>query len=106
MAKASVHIVSVPGFFGDARCFRFDPPRVLDGVEREFVTVVVSPAIGMHGPSVSVYPGREDGGCATRQLVRQTGSFTPAAPVDVEGCYALALMMLGVTELETSEAAS
>ncbi|MBF6368439.1 hypothetical protein IU469_22335 [Nocardia puris] len=96
---AQVHLENVPGFFGEARCFRLDPPRPLAGAEREFVTVVVAPAVGQHAPSVRVYPAREDGGCAARQLAAQVGSFTPEEPVDLQGCYALALMMLGVTEV-------
>jgi hypothetical protein len=95
MPTAEVHIPEVGGYFGVARCYRLDPPRLFDGVERDHVTVVVQPRIGQQAPEVRVYPATETGACATPQLLRRVGSFTPEEPLDIEGCRWLALQLLG-----------
>lgn len=95
MATATVHIAEVGGYFGNARCFRIDPPRAFDGSEHEYVTVVIQPKVGSLSPEVKVYPATETGACATRQLQRRTGSFTVDEPVDIHGCHYLALQLLG-----------
>jgi len=102
MATATVHLNNVGGYFGVARCFRLDPPRVISGTECEYVTVAVQPRIGQQSPEVRVYPATDDGTCITPQLHRRTGSFTPDEPVDIDGCYWLALLMLGGYELDQS----
>lgn len=95
MATAVVHVPEVGGFVGPARCFRIDPPRMFDGREHEFVTVMVQPRFGKQAPEVKVYPADETGSPAQQQLMRRVGSFTVDEPVDRDGCHYLALQLLG-----------
>ncbi|WP_280193544.1 hypothetical protein [Nocardia farcinica] len=59
------------------------------------MTIVVQPRLGQQAPEVKVYPADESGASASRQLHRRVGSFTPDEPIDVEGCYGFALLLLG-----------
>ncbi|MBF6374445.1 hypothetical protein [Nocardia farcinica] len=95
MATATTHIEKVSGYVGEARCFRLDPPRVLDGVPREYVTICIQPRLGKLLPEVKVYAATEHGSSATPQLLRQPGSFTLGEEYSVEGCFFLALQLLG-----------
>ncbi|MEV0031447.1 hypothetical protein [Nocardia sp. NPDC050793] len=103
MATATVHIENVGGFFGTARCFRLDPPRRFDGIEREYVTICVQPRIGQQAAEVRLYPALESGASATPQLLRRVGSFTVDDPLDLEGCYWMALQLVGGYQATTPE---
>lgn len=96
MNTATVHIPSVDGYFGiAARCFHLDPPRMIDGHTREYVTVVVQQRVGAQAAEVKVYPSHPNGANVGLQLTRRVGSFTLDGDPDIEGCYWLALQLLG-----------
>lgn len=96
MATATVHIPSVGGYFGiAARCFRLDPPRLIDGHLHEYVTIAVQQPLGAQSAEVKVYPAHPSGASATTQLSRRVGSFVLDGEPDIEGCYWLALQLLG-----------
>ncbi|WP_280422567.1 hypothetical protein [Nocardia carnea] len=105
MPTATVHVAKVDGYYGKARCFKLDPPRMLDGVAYEYVTVAISPRLKAQAAEVRVYPARQSGGCATPSMQRRVGSFTldgHAIGDDQyeQGCWFLALQMLGGYVLE------
>ncbi|WP_280471020.1 hypothetical protein [Nocardia cyriacigeorgica] len=95
MATATVHIDDVPGFLGRARCYQLDPPPVIEGISSPFVTLVLQPRIGRQPPEVRAYPALSTGASAVPQLVRGPGSYRPHEPVDIEGAFWFALLMLG-----------
>ncbi|MFD4442536.1 hypothetical protein ACFWPK_22475 [Nocardia sp. NPDC058519] len=96
MKTATVHIPSVDGYFGvAARCFQLDPPRTIDGHAHEYVTVVVQQRVGPQAAEVKVYPAQASGASASLQLTRRVGSCTLDGDPDIEGCYWIALQLLG-----------
>ncbi|WP_280317313.1 hypothetical protein [Nocardia wallacei] len=100
MPTATVHIESVDGFAGPARCFRVDPPYQ----GHDYVTVWAQRAFGIHqGPEVALVPATETGAAAGPTLMRRPGSFVlhddPDTPERIDGAYWLALLMLGGYEV-------
>jgi hypothetical protein len=100
MATATVHIESVGGFAGPARCFKVDPPFM----GSDYVTIWAQTGFGEHTlPEACVVPATETGACAERSLKRRPGSFVlhddPDTPERVDGAYWMALLMLGGYEI-------
>ncbi|MGW4719808.1 hypothetical protein [Nocardia sp. NPDC004260] len=96
MATATIHLESVGGFAGRARCFAVDPPY--EG--HSYVTIWAQPAFGIYQRAeVAAVPATETGAAAEPSLIRRPGSFVlhKAADTDEEfdwQCW-LALQMLG-----------
>lgn len=104
MATATVHIESVGGFAGTARCFAIDPPY--EG--HSFVTICVTPGYGpVVRPRAEVFPARDSGAGAELSLMARPGSFVlhdePDTAERIEGAYWWALLMLGGYEIARSE---
>lgn len=101
MPTAEVVVEQVDGYVGPARCYRLDPPVVIEGREYEHVTVVVQPPFAHQAAETKVYPAHKSGAAATLQLTRRVGSHTlrdDYRPGDVayeDGVRALALILLG-----------
>ncbi len=110
MATATVHLASVGGYAGYARCFKLSEPYVDSGGSFDYLTLWVQPSFGeVVGPEVVIVPATETGAAAERSLKRRPGSFVlhdepitrdqfgnATAVVDkIEGAYQWALMNLG-----------
>lgn len=98
---ATVHLPTVDGYAGPARCFAVDPPYL----GHSYVTVWAQPSFGPSvGPEACLIPAGETGAAATlpdgsRSLKRHPGSYVlhdePDTPQRLDGAYAFALLMLG-----------
>lgn len=101
MATATVHIGSVGGYLGTARCFQLDPPKVFGDATHDYVTVVLQPQMGHQDAEVLVFPATPAGGVVGISMRKRSGSFTPdqnpatAGPDYAAGCFAWALLQLG-----------
>lgn len=100
MPTATTHIAQVGGFAGPARCFRLsEPHRFEGGVESSYVTVWAQPAMAHMAAEVKLVPATETGACSQRYVQHRAGSFTlhetPDGDEYLDGCYWLALRMLG-----------
>jgi hypothetical protein len=110
MATATVHLASVGGFAGIARCFALSEPYVDSGGSFNYLTLWVQPSFGkVVGPEVVIIPATETGAAAEPSLKRRPGSFvlhdepitydqfgTAKAAVDkIEGAYQWALLQIG-----------
>ncbi|MBF6328720.1 hypothetical protein [Nocardia transvalensis] len=104
MPTATVHIESVDGYAGTARCFRIDPP--FDN--HTYVTVCLTPSYGdIVRPEAQVFLGTETGACAELSLTRRPGSFVlhhePDTPDRIDGAYWTALQLLGGYQITEPE---
>jgi hypothetical protein len=95
-----VHIDSVGGFPGPARCFKVDPPY--HGAD--YVTVWAQPSFGKHQePEVGLVPATETGACVELSVKRRAGSYVlphePDTQERIDGAHWLALVMAGYSEV-------
>lgn len=110
MATATLHLESVGGFAGVACCYRLDPPAQLDGREREYVTLSITPKQGAVPAEIRLYPATVTGSGASLTLAKRVGSFalrddyTPGDAVYEDGIRALSLMLLGGYVIEPQDA--
>lgn len=79
MNTATVHIETVTGFSGDARCFRLDPPLFDpdDGVSYEYVTVEILPGHARHHTDHGYLYGAHENGAINnpRMQVKALASY-------------------------------
>lgn len=72
MSTATVHVHTVPGFPGPARCFRLDPPYQ----GHDYVTVWAQPRFSRYQPpEVLVVPATETGVPVEPSIIRRPGSY-------------------------------
>ena len=105
MATATVHIETVGGFPGPARCFKVDPPFA----GSDYVTVWAQPRFGQHTePEAGVIPATETGACAEQSVKRRAGSFVlhdnPDTPERFDGACWFALLAAGGYEITEAPA--
>lgn len=105
MATATLHLDNVGGHRAPAKCWRLDPPFVVDGRSHEYVCTWIKPSTKHQAAEVVAVAATERGAVApvrpgeSASVQRRAGSYTlhadPDSPDYEAGAHWLALQLLG-----------